>query len=323
MFNWGIIGHKNILDYLENCVTKQRIANAYLFYGPSNIGKRKAARQFIKSIYCSNGEKTPCGECLSCRQVENEIYPDVFSVKKKENKKNISIEQIRDMRSSLFKGSFLNSYKIGFIEEAELLNDNGWNSLLKILEEPPQKTIIILIASQISNIPDTILSRCQKLKFSFVPENIIYDYLREKGLSREYSREIARISNGKTGIAKERAGNPAWINEHNDKIKEYLALFDKNKSIKYKNDLIQKLIKNKSGDQIFDDLIIITRDLALLKIAPELIINLSFKSRLNEINSNFELDKLNHLIEQFLEFKKYLSNNINPKVLLEKFILTT
>jgi len=171
----NIIGHKNIVSFLEKSLKNKQIAHAYLFYGPKHLGKKTIAENFA--------------EMLLGQPIVN--HPAIYFVKRerkeKENKmaQNISIEQIRELERKLSLSSFLNSYKIGIIEEAETMSIEAANSLLKTLEEPTPKTVIILLASNISVLPATIVSRCQVLKFLPVAKEKIYNHLLSLGASRD------------------------------------------------------------------------------------------------------------------------------------------
>ncbi len=317
MFNWDIIGHKKMLDVLENCFIRHNIVNAYLFHGPGKIGKTKAANQFIKALFCANDGR-PCLSCRSCVSLENGSHPDVFRVKKEEDKKDISIEQVREMQNRLLSGSFLNSYKVGVIEGAEYLNESGWNSLLKILEEPPSKTVIIIIAKTIEKIPTTIISRCQNLKFSYVLEDEIYKYLRFNNIERSRARELARFSRGRVGLVKEILENPLWDKEYNEKIKNLFSLFSKEKSIKEKNNFVAIISKDKTQSYDFLNFFsVLTRDLILSKIDNSLIVNLRYKDKISEIAEHFSFKKLESLIEDSIKSKEALLGNANAKILLE------
>ncbi|MFC1612931.1 ATP-binding protein [Patescibacteria group bacterium] len=322
MFNWEVVGHKNALKFLENSITNEKLANAYLFYGPKNIGKSLIVQKFAKAIFCVDNENKPCEKCQNCNQINKGIYPDIYKIKKLPDKKDIIIEQARELRNNLMQGAFLNSYKVGIIEDVEYLNTQSWNSLLKILEEPQGKTIIILIANQIDKIPATIISRCQQIKLSLVSEDQIYNFLTAKNLGRDISNEIAKFVSGKIGLAKKIVDDPNWINQRNEELKIYLKLLDSKESIKNKNEIIEKTVKNgNKTNEAMSALSLLIRDLIFLKIAPTLIINLSFKNDLMAITENLSLEKLINLLDASLTFKNYLSYNANPRLVLENFVL--
>ncbi|MFH0854655.1 MAG: AAA family ATPase [bacterium] len=324
MFNWNAAGHENVKKFLENSFNKGKIANAYLFYGPERVGKTLVATQFAKSLFCVNNDK-PCEECAHCMQIENGIHPDIFRIIKLEDKNNIVIEQIREMKERVYQSSFFPGYKIGIIEKAEFLNDNAWNSLLKVLEEPPKKTIIIIIANKISNIPLTIISRCQKIKFSAAPENIIFKYLLEDcGAERGIARTAARLAGGKIGLAKDIAFDQLWMDRYNKKMNNCLSLLDNEKKLKEKNDLIAKFIKDSEREVIldfFNMIISLLRDFILLETNPDLIVNLMYKEQMEYIRKKYNFKTFFNLLEKVLQLKSYLNHNVSGKLLLENFVL--
>ena len=138
--NWNIIGHNKITSFLETGIKNDKLSHAYLFHGPKSIGKKTLTKQFILNLLChtENPEKPeiPCLNCDSCRQTQKNANPDVIWIKKEADKKNITVEQIRELEGKLSIHSFFKSYKIAVIENAEDMNLASANALLKTLEEP-------------------------------------------------------------------------------------------------------------------------------------------------------------------------------------------
>ncbi|OGF21474.1 hypothetical protein A2Y83_00295 [Candidatus Falkowbacteria bacterium RBG_13_39_14] len=321
MFNWNIAGHENIKKFLENSVIREKIANAYLFYGPEKVGKKDMARQFAKSLFCVNKDR-PCEECLNCKQIEANIYPDFFRVARMEEKGNIVIEQVRELREKFYRTSFLSGYKAGIIEEAEFLTDSAWNSFLKILEEPPSMTVIIIIANKIAPIPATIISRCQRIKFSLVPEDEITEHLCERGIERLSARRIARIAGGKIGLAREFANSRELFDKYNEKILTFLRFFEKDMLLKEKNDVIAAISKEREqASESFDIIASLLRDFLLVKTNPDLVVNLAHKEKMIDIGKRFESRKISQMLENCVKFKSYLDSNVNRKLLLENMAL--
>src|SRR3989344_1191746 len=166
---WPIVGHSHIVSYLQNSLNNLKLAHAYLFVGLDHVGKAAVAGYFINSLVCQNLEvealAVPCGECQSCRQALSGNHPDVYWLARELNektdklKKNISIEQVRQLQNKLSLRSFLNSYKIAVVSEAQTLSAEAANSLLKTLEEPSARTVLILLAENLARLPQTIVSR--------------------------------------------------------------------------------------------------------------------------------------------------------------------
>ena len=139
--NWGVIGHQNIVKYLENSLIKNRLTGTYLFYGIANLGKTTVAETFADKILSIRGKST------------TEFYP----LKCLPDKKDISIEQVREWRRSLFLKSFDDQYKVGIIYDADRLNNQSANALLKTIEEPTVNTVIIIVSSRWHSLLGTIL----------------------------------------------------------------------------------------------------------------------------------------------------------------------
>ena len=206
--NWDVCGQKRATRFLQSAIQNKMLSHAYLFYGSQGVGKYTLAKEFAKTIMCvaTSGEK-PCGKCFSCKQMNHGSHLDFFIIermadeKKGKLKKEIVIDQIRDLKSRLQQGTLLNSYKVAIIPEAQYLNGSSFSGMLKILEEPAPKNIIILITDDISRMPRTIISRCQTIKFGSVASSEIEEYLIGKNFNQEESKLLSKIACGRPGKA--------------------------------------------------------------------------------------------------------------------------
>ena len=201
--NWPLIGNGHIFEFLSKSLAKKNMSGSYIFTGPANLGKTTAAHFFAQSLVCEDADSSrrPCGKCPACSEASKNIHSDIYLIKREEDKKNISIEQVRDFIRNLGMSSFLNSYKIGIIKGAENLNESGFNALLKTLEEPKDKVVIILTVTDLEALPKTIISRSQILRFRAVAGDIIYDELvKNYKASRSQAKNFSRLA----------AGRPAW-----------------------------------------------------------------------------------------------------------------
>jgi len=185
---------EHILNYLKKSIEKNRISHAYLFEGTSLLvdgrnysDKKEVALWFAKKLEHSNNQDEAkiiqeC-KCRSCQDIEKNQHPDVIMIspieeeelpdlpegKRNKKVKKISINQIRSLKKHLNLSSFNSPYKIAIIDPAEKMTSQAINALLKTLEEPTSKTVLILIANISSSLPDTIISRCEKIKFRSIP----------------------------------------------------------------------------------------------------------------------------------------------------------
>ncbi len=160
-----IIGHKKQIEFLRNSVLNDRIPQAFLFEGEEHLGKKKVAFEFIKAIFCDNkiNSEKPCQNCQSCVLVEKNHHPDFIFISPQ--KKEIQIDQIRDLQSQLNLKPVLAKIKAIIINDAHCLHTVAQNCFLKTLEEPKTQTIFILVSSLPSVLLGTIQSRCEVIKF--------------------------------------------------------------------------------------------------------------------------------------------------------------
>jgi DNA polymerase III subunit delta' len=193
----GIAGHKRSITVLSRILGSGRIAHAYLFSGPQGVGKGLAAFSFIKALFCRNG--SACGICPSCKKLDSGNHPDLHRLEP--DGQFIKIDQIRALQKELGYRPYEAPRKACIIDGAESFNPSSGNALLKTLEEPPGKAIMILLTSSTENVLPTIRSRCQQLLFSGVSENEIAALLTSRGVDSETARISASLADGSVGKA--------------------------------------------------------------------------------------------------------------------------
>ena len=155
-------------DYTELLRLRNRLPNALLLNGLRGLGSEVLAISFIRSLLCSNpnAEGSYCNKCNSCILFSLDSHPDYYPLGVAEDEKSISIAAIRSVVDFLSFSTHLGRYKIVFIQDAEALNLNSANALLKILEEPPEYALFVLLSDNIQQLLPTIVSRCQKYKLT-------------------------------------------------------------------------------------------------------------------------------------------------------------
>ena len=169
----NIRGHDRIIDKFRRAIGKSRLASTFLFVGPAGIGKRTFALALAKALLCeraSEQQLEPCGQCPSCVQVASLNHPDVELIAKPADKAFIPLEQLigdaeHRMRAGLCYNISLRPFsgrrKIAILDDADYLNKEGANCLLKTLEEPPPQSVLILIGTSEQRQLPTIRSRCR------------------------------------------------------------------------------------------------------------------------------------------------------------------
>ncbi|MDD2647160.1 MAG: hypothetical protein PHV78_02750 [Patescibacteria group bacterium] len=310
--NWPIAGHKKIVEFLQKSIANNRLAHAYLFYGSQNVGKGLVALNFISEILTKNSIGRD--KNLIQEQIRQKSHPDVFWIEKLENKRNISIDQVRDLRINLNLSPFSNGHKIVIINNAEELSEAAANSFLKILEETPSKTIIILLVNNLKRILPTITSRCQLIKFNPVPLEEIKKFLVNKLKVKAGEAEIlSQLSFGRPGLIVD------WL-EQKEKSKEY------QQQIKFFIKIINGTLHEKINfvsqieDVPFFAWQIILRDMLLFKNNLP-IINSEIKISIERLIGKWSEEKIYAAIKSLERTEKLFRFNINKKLALENFFI--
>jgi DNA polymerase III subunit delta' len=206
---WRTLGHDWAVELLQRAINTQRLAHAYLVSGPAHIGKATLAREFAAALNCTDATP-PCGVCRACRAVAAGTHPDVLVVQPDEG--TLKIEQIRDVQHELALSPYQGRYRVCLLLDAQLATDEAENALLKTLEEPPSRVVLVLMVTDASLLLPTVVSRCQLLALRSVPEELIAGALRERwGVPHEQAALLARVAGGRIGWAIDAAQKPEML----------------------------------------------------------------------------------------------------------------
>jgi DNA polymerase-3 subunit delta' len=192
-----IVGHPKQLEALRLALAHGRLHHAYLFVGAAGVGKKTIGISLAKAIHCSVATGDFCGECADCVRIENGNHSDVRFIEPLAGKKEISIQQIRELEKELNLRSFSGTKKIAILDPATMMNLPAQNALLKTLEEPPRDSLLILIASNLGGLLPTLRSRC--LRISFVPlsrDQVAAFLFSQKKVPIEEAKLLAAMSMG-------------------------------------------------------------------------------------------------------------------------------
>jgi len=195
-----LVGQEHVANALQNAITSQRIAHAFLFTGARGTGKTSTARILAKALNCVTGPTaTPCDLCESCRAIIDGNDVDVLEIDGASNNK---VDEIRDLKSNVAFRPQRGRFKIYIIDEVHMLSVAAFNALLKTLEEPPPHVKFIFATTEVQKIPITILSRCQRFDFAAITPAKVRETLRQivrrEGLSADDDalEMISRRANG-------------------------------------------------------------------------------------------------------------------------------
>jgi len=341
----SITDQKRPVRILAAFLQKRNIPHALLFTGIEGVGKKDAATAFAMACNCT-GEKpgrpelidnatvkndlpaavNPCGYCRSCRKIESGNHPDIIRIKP--SGAFIKIDQIRGFCDTLAMKPYEARVRVVIISDAHAMNPSASNALLKMLEEPPDSSILILTAYQISDLLPTIVSRCQHIRFNPVSVKSIETRLIEnQGLAPDKASIIAAMANGSISRAFA-MNNSSWINRRNwliNAVGPYQsdqtgALFSMSSGMLMA--FAEMLKKNK--DFLFDSLEIMKswlRDLVIYNFHPEKIINKDLIEKIQSASQKIDIKSLLVKIDAIQAAQKDIQSNANLRLTLETMMM--
>lgn len=321
-----IVGHKKPVQILKNLIKYDRIGHAYLFEGQEGIGKRMTAVAFSKAINCIrlSENQDPCNECPSCLKIEKRIHPDFQMISTPDSV--IKIDQIREIKRNIFLQPLENKKKIYLIDNAERMTAEAANSLLKILEEPPEFALLLLITGFPEAILPTILSRCSQLSFKSLSLEDQRKIL-QKRLTSYHEEDLERLIRLSYG----RPGEAMLLSDDKQKMAErdqYIELLTSLKPGEMSDCLFR--LNEKVFVKILDSfldfinlMILWFRDILFMKIG----INkdkLIFQRQMIEIQNYarfYSKEKIISILTYLAEIPEKLEKHVNPKILLENIFI--
>jgi DNA polymerase-3 subunit delta' len=219
----AVEGHDEVTEQFRRALGRGRLASTFLFAGPSGIGKRLFAERLAQALLCphAGAELNPCGRCDSCVQVVSHTHPDLIIIEKPPEKSDIPValligDKEHRMREGLCHDialkPFMGGRKIAIIDDADQLNEEGANCLLKTLEEPPPRSVLILIGTSTERQLPTIRSRAQLVRFRPLEPEAVAKILLARGLASDEAEaeRLAAISDGSVERALALADEDLW-----------------------------------------------------------------------------------------------------------------
>jgi DNA polymerase III subunit delta' len=209
-----IRGHDALVEGFRRAVRRGRLAHAYLFTGPAGVGKRLFAVELAKSLLCekaTEGSLQACDNCPACVQVEAVTHPDFFTAVRPPEALEFPIDLMRQLCQSFALKSARGRGKVVLIDDADDLNEEAANCFLKTLEEPPPRSVLILIGSTTDRQLRTIVSRCQVIRFAPLSPELVDELLQAQGVEDSSLRgRLVRLGGGSPGMAQELADPALW-----------------------------------------------------------------------------------------------------------------
>jgi len=289
-----IIGHQKQWQFLRKSLELGKLSHAYLFSGETQLGKKNLALEFAKLI---NGENFDFG------------HPDLILIEPEG--REIQIVQIRELIQKLSLKPYSAFLKVAMIDQAHLMNSEAQNCFLKTLEEPKGNTILILITEAPKTLFPTIRSRCEIIKFYPVKISEIENYLKNQGISKEKSEEIAKLSLGRPGLAIDFLTNPQKLENQKKVIEELIKISSGKTSLSLRFQYAKDLVMNPELNEILNIWLSYFRTVLLEQFLPP------------EVKKpEYPFSKLKNIIKQIQNTNFLISTtSVNPRLALEILML--
>ena len=200
----SVIGHEDIIRHFQKALETEKISHAYILSGDKGSGKKLLAGLFAAALECEKGGSEPCCECLSCRKVMNRTHPDVIYVEH-EKPNLITVDEVRrQIVSSSQMKPYEGKRKVYILPDAEKMNAQAQNAILKTIEEPPEYAVFLILTQSVDALLPTIVSRCVVLNLRPLPDRMVADYLMKEFGTERYQAEVAAaFAQGNIGRARD------------------------------------------------------------------------------------------------------------------------
>lgn len=327
---WNIVGHEHAIDMLRRTLAAQQVRHAYLFVGPKRIGKSLLAQRLAQTLLCTGGSDPavaplePCNICLSCRKVLHSNHPDVHRISKAPDKQYILIEQVRALQSDAARRTMEGRRNIFIIEDAQEMNAQASNCLLKTLEEPEPDVVLLLTVPDVGLLLPTIISRVQMIPMQLLTTSQIKRALVEQWeVEGKEADLIAALSAGRLGWAIQAVENEDLLTDRRTQLEMLAKLPGASKVQRF--DFVQKL--GTDGEKAYSVLelwLLWWRDMVLAaNDCLDLTINVDMRDLLKAQATKVGTSEAERMVRAILQTQEALEQNVNARVALEVLMLDT
>ena len=326
--SWNLLGHETAVQFLQIHSQPENTRHAYLITGTEGVGRETLALAFVKALNCLNPPSPGnfCGQCHPCRQIEAQSYPDLAILRVAEGARELKIEQVRAMQQTLSLAPYQSKYRVVLIPDFQRATMGASNALLKSLEEPPARAILILTADARESLLETIASRCEVVRLRPMPIDELAKELQAlHGLSEEEARKLSQLSGGRVGIALSYLRDQELLEKYHDTLEQLEEILGMNLRGRLK--YVEKLQRVKGQTRESYSFLIATwltfwRDVLICSEATEVpLVNLGMEPLARRIAADLSLQRVAGILKNHEEALTMLDQYVNPRLILENLLV--
>ena len=319
-----VVGHNDIITYIQNSIANDQVSHAYIINGERGSGKKLLAKLFAMTLQCEEHGKDPCNLCHSCVQAQSNNHPDIIWV----NHASPNLIKVQEVREQVVETveirPYQSPYKVYIIPQADLMNEQAQNAILKSIEEPPEYVVFLLLTDNAEKLLPTIRSRCIMLKLRNIKDELIRKYLAEKlGADEQMAAICAAYAQGNLGKAIALASSDHF-NAIRDEVLHLMNYIHDMKVAEIVEAVKRSAVYKVEVEDYLDLITVWYRDVLLYKATKD-IDKLVFSDQISAVKEQAKqssYEGLELILESIEKAKARLKANVNFELTMELLFLT-
>ncbi len=327
---WDLIGHEWAVRLLQGHIRQNRVRQAYLFTGPAGIGRRTLALRFAQALQCLNPPEpgVPCGVCAACRQIQRQQHPDLLVVQAPRQGGTLKVDQVRELQRQLALAPYQGPYRVALILRFEEAHPSAANALLKTLEEPPPRVVLLLTAESPEALLPTIVYRCEVLRLRpLAPQALAEALEARQHLPPEQAHRLAHLAHGRPGLALRWQQHPETLAQR----EAYLHLLEEllHRDLLARFAWAEGWVKAQAHPAqalrpLLQAWLDFWRDVLLWRLGdPAAVTQVTRRDLIRWVAQNLTPAQVHRVVQRLLQGLEDLERHLNPRLLVEVILLET